>query len=241
MKPLSALEDASSIRTVVSDVDDTITSSGRLLPAALDAMYRLRASSRSLVLLTGGSAGWSDVYIRQWPVDKVIAESGALMLSRDESGAVVYTRNPVISADVSEKRRLLLEKIGYGRLSSDQYARLYDIAVDLSRCTEEELEDIRKMAEDAGASTSRSSIHLNIWFGGYDKAEGLRTFFGSDLSGCAYIGDSLPDAALFSIFPLSFGVASVQKHRADFPVLPSYVASRPGGEGFAEIIDRICG
>ena len=195
------------VRCVVSDVDDTITSRGRLLPAALEALCRLASGGRDIILLTGGSAGWADVYIRWLPVKAVVAESG---------------------------------------LSSDQYARLNDIAIDLSLCPPDRLEEVKRLAAERGANWAQSSIHLNIWFGDYDKARGLRDFcplIGLEWKrlldeGC-YIGDSLPDEALFAIFPISFGVASVLSKKEAFSHLPSFVADGEGGEGFAEIADAI--
>lgn len=66
MLPLSFLEnEAKNIRYVISDVDDTITNGGRLLSEALAALYLIRDTGRKIILLTGGSAGWGDVYIRQ--------------------------------------------------------------------------------------------------------------------------------------------------------------------------------
>lgn len=79
-------EEKKNIEYVISDVDDTITKDGKLYPMVLDAMYRLKMSGRTIILVTGGSTGWGDGYIRQWPVDAVICESGAVMLCHDSNG-----------------------------------------------------------------------------------------------------------------------------------------------------------
>lgn len=234
------------VRYVVSDVDDTITSRGRLLPVALEALCRLASGGRDIILLTGGSAGWADVYIRWLPVKAVIAESGAVLLRKDEDGRVRYHMHPSLTDGLRRCREELLSAIGDDILSSDQYARLNDIAVDLSLCQPERLEEVRRLAEGRGASWAQSSIHLNIWFGDYDKARGLRgfcPFMGLEWKklldeGC-YIGDSLPDEALFAIFPISFGVASVLSKKEAFSHLPLFVAEAEGGEGFAQIADAI--
>lgn len=245
MLPLSSLDSSrlEGLRMVVSDVDDTITTAGRLHPCALEAMYRLRECGLSLVLLTGGSAGWADVYIRQWPVDMVIAESGAVALRRDESGLVTYSRNSAIADDERLLRMRLIEWIGEARLSSDQYARLHDVALDKAKCTPAELEEIRGRALAAGASLAESSIHLNMWFGTYSKLQGLRFFTGMDddrlREQSTYIGDSLPDQELFAFFPLSFGVHSVKMNRDAFAHLPTYYSPDAGGEGFSQIVDAL--
>ena len=82
-------EEIKNIRYIVSDVDDTITTDGLLIPDALQAMYDIKKTGRKLILVTGGSAGWADGYMRQWPVDAVIAESGAVLLAR-VSGRIRY-------------------------------------------------------------------------------------------------------------------------------------------------------
>ena len=77
---------------IVSDVDDTITKNGRLYPSALSALYKAEANNFKTILLTGGSSGWADAYIRQWPVSAVIAESGALLILKD-NGKIKYIEN----------------------------------------------------------------------------------------------------------------------------------------------------
>lgn len=242
MRPVSQSGDAfRSVTTLVSDVDDTITSDGRLLPCALEAMYRLERAGVRLVLLTGGSAGWSDVYIRQWPVSCVIAESGAVCLTKDERGQIVYRTNPVIRPEEIKKREAFLSSLDKEKLSSDQYARLHDIAADLSKCSGCELEEIKRKALENGAFMAQSSIHLNIWFSPYSKLQGLDAFIGSDRRSMAYIGDSLPDEPMFASFPLSAGTKRVADNQKSFSHLPSYVCSFYGGEGFAELAERIIG
>ena len=150
MRPASELKDLN-VSLIISDVDDTITSKGRLLPEALSALYEAERKGYRTILLSGGSAGWCEVYLRQWPVYMVIAESGAVLLYKDEEGQIRYQQNPVITGEDLKKRDELLRMIGEEHLSSDQYARLYDIAVDLSKVTGEELEDIKEMATRMGA------------------------------------------------------------------------------------------
>ena len=74
-------EEREAVEIVVTDVDDTITRKGKLYPEALRALWKLKTNGKMVILLTGGSAGWADAYIRQWPVDAVIAEGGALILA----------------------------------------------------------------------------------------------------------------------------------------------------------------
>ncbi|HZJ88546.1 MAG TPA: haloacid dehalogenase, partial [Sphaerochaeta sp.] len=65
MKDLSALtaQEAKAVTFLLTDVDDTITSDGELRPVALAALYRLREAGIRTILITGGSAGWGDIYL----------------------------------------------------------------------------------------------------------------------------------------------------------------------------------
>lgn len=242
MRPASELKDLN-VSLIISDVDDTITSKGRLLPEALSALYEAERKGYRTILLSGGSAGWCEVYLRQWPVYMVIAESGAVLLYKDEEGQIRYQQNPVITREDLKKRDELLRMIGEEHLSSDQYARLYDIAVDLSKVTGEELEDIKEMATRMGARYAQSSIHLNVWFGDYSKSKGLLAFMelcGIDrptlLDQSIYLGDAPNDDEMFALIPASVGMKSVEERKDEFSHLPAFMTSGYGGTGFAEAI-----
>ena len=242
---LSALKDEN-ISLIISDVDDTVTSNGKLLPQALEAMYEASQKGYRIILLSGGSAGWCEVYLRQWPIFMVIAESGAVMIYKDENDQICYQQNPVITKEDLEKRDKLLRMIGEERLSSDQYARLYDIAVDLKKVSDKELSDIEQMASLMGANYAKSSIHLNIWFGSYSKSKGIITFM--DLCGIdketlkkesMYLGDALNDEEMFNLIPLSVGMKSVLDNKDKFTHMPRFIASNYGGLGFAEALNNL--
>ena len=245
MVGLSALKDLD-CSLIISDVDDTITQNGKLKPNALAAMYQASEKGYRIVLLSGGSAGWCEVYLRQWPIYMVIAESGAVMIYKDDDGQICYQQNPVITKENLLSRDKMLRMIGEERLSSDQYARLYDIAVDLSKVNEKELEDIKSMASLMGAKYAQSSIHLNIWFGDYSKSKGLLAFM--NLCGIGeetikkesiYLGDALNDEEMFALIPNSIGMKSVLDKKEQFKTLPKFICDGYGGDGFAQALEEL--
>ncbi len=245
LEGLSTME-LENIQLIISDVDDTITTDGRLHPCALEAMEEAERKGYRIILLSGGSAGWCEVYLRHWPVFMVIAESGAVLMYRDENGNIQYQQNPAISESDSKKRDDLVKMIGHEYLSSDQYARLYDIAVDLAKTPLDRLEDIKKAASGMGASFAQSSIHLNIWFGSYSKRKGLLSFMelcGIDeetlRSSSIYLGDAKNDEEMFDLIPLSVGMKSVADRRSDFVHLPTFIADSYGGEGFSKTLSLL--
>lgn len=233
-------DEIDSVMLVISDVDDTITTNGKLHPSALQAMYEAEERGLRIILLSGGSSGWCEVYLRQWPVFMVVAESGAVLLYKDEGGCIRYQKNPVITEADLKKRETLLKMIGEDYLSSDQYARLYDIAVDLKVVPKERIEDIREAAMNLGANHAFSSIHMNIWFGDYSKEKGIVTFM--EMAGIdkrtlqeksIYLGDAPNDSGMFSLIPLSVGTRAVKDRESEFESLPRYYTPYEGGEGFA--------
>ena len=88
-----------------------------------------------------------------------------------------------------------------------------------------------------------SSIHVNGWFGSYDKLAMTRTLlaeeFGIDLDAereqFVFVGDSPNDAPMFAFFPHSVGVANVRAFADRIATPPEYVTQREAGAGFAEL------
>ncbi len=235
-------EEKERIEYIVSDVDDTITRKGKLYPEALRALWKLKTDGKMVILLTGGSAGWADAYIRQWPVDAVIAESGALILAHGPDNGIVYKANPMIDPDYRKKKESLLKMTAGLHLSSDQYARIYDTAFEKKMIRSYEKKTLLGVIKALGGHASESSIHINVSFGNYSKSNSLIYFmsslFGVDESTlkekAVYFGDSLNDDEMFGAIPLSVGMHSVEDMRSSFRHLPSYITDGYGGEGFVE-------
>ncbi len=247
--------EAQAVEFLLTDVDDTITSDGKLRPTALSALYRLQQAGIRTICVTGGSAGWGDTYLRQWPIEAVVAESGAVCLYRKD-GVITHHIHPSIECKGYEQRKKaliasVLSAVNGAKLSSDQFARLYDIAFDHGSeppfLDQEQIAQIVALCNREGASTAVSSIHINAWFGTFNKWEGSRTFFcevlGLDeaalLARSCYCGDAPNDQVMFSRIPLSFGVGNIIEASATMEILPRYVASERGGEGFARIVSEL--
>src|SRR5687767_6472724 len=84
MQPLDRMSpsEARGLSGLLFDLDDTFLDRGRLDLAAYGALFRLRQLGLGLIAVTGRPAGWGAVLARQWPVDAVICENGALALQR---------------------------------------------------------------------------------------------------------------------------------------------------------------
>jgi HAD superfamily hydrolase (TIGR01484 family) len=257
MRPLSALrtEEASHLRGVLFDLDDTVLSHGLLTRAAYDALWALREAGLKLVAVTGRPSGWGAVLARQWPVDGCVTENGAIFVVRDGAGVAVVDACPDEERAARRARldRLVeevREKVPEAALTDDVTARRSDVTWDVGereRLPEPRIAAIVTLAVRAGARTTRSSVHLHATFDTDDKATGAIRFCASHLSEdaggarsrFAFVGDSGNDAACFAAFRTTFGVANVRSSLGRFAVTPRYVASSAMGEGFAEIAKEV--
>ena len=97
------------------------------------------------------------------------------------------------------------------------------------------------------ATAKASSIHVNGWFGSYDKLGMtrmlMRESFGVDLDAqretFVFAGDSPNDQPMFAYFPHSVGVANVADMLNRISSPPGYVTRGRGGDGFAELADAL--
>jgi len=90
LKPLAAIPAAvvKNIRGVFCDIDDTLTSEGKLTARAYGALERLGSGGKLVIPITGRPVGWSEPFARAWPVDAIVPENGAVALQRSASGTL---------------------------------------------------------------------------------------------------------------------------------------------------------
>jgi hypothetical protein len=136
-------------------------------------------------------------------------------------------------------------------LASDQHYREADLAIDYCEDVPplgpEAVKEICQIFEAHGATCKVSSIHVNGWFGEYNKLGMAKRFmeerFGSNLdttkASFAYCGDSPNDEPMFGYFPMSVAVNNVLKFVDQMQTLPAYITAQEGGEGFAEFAKHI--
>jgi len=251
--------EAAGVRYVLMDIDDTLTREGKLLASSYTALWRLQEAGLRVIPITGRPAGWCDLIAREWPVDGVVGENGALAyweerrpggrprLQGEYHPAAVRNDHPVL---VRVRERALGE-FPELRLAKDQFARLFDIALDFAEeepvLPLEAAERIRAIALEEGAQAKVSSIHVNVWMGNYDKLSMAERFLarrfqwqsGPGDREVVFVGDSPNDEPMFRRFPLACGVANVRRYGDLIRHLPAFCASRDCGDGFAEIAETI--
>ena len=134
MRPLAEL-DARGVRAVLVDIDDTLTTEGRLTADAYGALERLQGAGVRVVPVTGRPAGWCDHIARMWPVDGVVGENGAFYFCY--SGKRVHKRfHDDAQTRAAKRARLdaiaarILAAVPGSALASDQAYRETDLAID---------------------------------------------------------------------------------------------------------------
>jgi hypothetical protein len=241
------------VRFVLLDIDDTLTSEGRLSAGAYAALERLWQHGLRVIPVTGRPAGWCDMIARFWPVDAVIGENGAFYFRYDHQRRMM-TRRFWLSDEEREAAARRLARLGEeivaavpgARIAADQPYRIADLAIDFAEDTgplpPEDLDRIVAMMQAAGASAKISSIHVNGWFGDWDKLAMTRRLFreiyGVDVERereiVMFIGDSPNDEPMFAFFPHSVAVANIRPFLPRLKALPAYVTERAAGDGFVE-------
>lgn len=245
------------IRVVCLDIDDTLSTHGKLTSEAYQALWSLKNAGFGVVPVTGRPAGWCDHIARFWPVDAVIGENGAFTfflregrLSRIDTPKGLPPQFDVPQA-LERLKRAVLSHFPAARWASDQRYREFDLAIDfcedVAPWSREEISTLVKVCEQEGAIAKVSSIHVNAWFGNYTKRQGLEFWRDQGAPGLdfsrvpdfkqwCFIGDSPNDEPLFEFFPTSVGVANLEKFLNDLHFPPQFQTLSESGHGFVEFV-----
>ena len=263
MNPLAQFKPSKGqITGVLTDIDDTLTSGGKLTVEALQALQHLRDAGLKVVPVTGSPASLALHAARLWPVDAAIGESGAIYYALhysinsgnhrliaqhwDDNAQLIEARK---HRDVMAER--ILREVPGSALASDQPFRLRDLAIDycedVPRLPDAAIARIKQLLSDEGYTVRQSSIHINAWRGSYDKLpmakRCLRELWGIDIEAererWVYVGDAPNDEAMFEFFPNSIGVANIARHLDVLQHRPSFVAQAECSAGFAEVAARL--
>jgi HAD superfamily hydrolase (TIGR01484 family) len=254
------------------DLDDTLTEDGVLPAKICAALERLQSSGHRVVMVSGRPASWAQPFAKILPFDAVVAENGAMMCfwlngkserqPGEEPLSLFWTTKGYVhheaflsSQDFADQRtkksqvqQEVLRTFPQMRLATDQMYRFFDLAIDFAESVRpvrplSEAQAVKKIFESRGAVAKVSSIHVNGWWGDFDKSLGLKvllenTKWQQGFDTVLYFGDSPNDAPLFALAPVSFGVANLKDFESDKTWhRPTYMASQKSSRGVLEVID----
>ncbi len=247
-----------SIRGLFCDIDDTLTIGGRLTADAYGAVERLSQAGLRVVPITGRPAGWCDHIARMWPVAAVVGENGAFYFRYDHGRRMMRRLFADDAATRAANRSRLgaigeeiLKAVPGAAVAADQPYRETDLAIDycedVARLPHETVDRIVELMQARGLTAKVSSIHVNGWFGTYDKLGMTKRLmieeFAVDLDAererHVFVGDSPNDAPLFAYFPHAVGVANIRGFAGGLGHEPAYVTTAAAGAGFRELADLL--
>jgi HAD superfamily hydrolase (TIGR01484 family) len=191
------------VRGVFTDIDDTLTTEGAITPEALAALAALQAAGLPVIAVTGRPVGWSEPFARDWPVQAIVAENGAVALVREQAMRAHSVASPADApgssptsgqtikklylqgsatregnfARMQEVARRIVAEVPGATRARDSAGRETDIAIDHSEFSHLPASAIRRVVatmQAAGMQATVSSIHINGWFGEHDKLAGAR-------------------------------------------------------------------
>ena len=211
-----------------------------------------------MIPVTGRPAGWCDHIARMWPVDAVVGENGAFWFRHDNKAGKL-TKRYVVSQEERLRRgkklfaiaEKILKEVPGCAISSDQAYREADLAIDfredVMELAREKVMKIVEIMQAEGLTAKVSSIHVNGWFGDYDKLSTtkrmLREEFAIDIErdreDFVFAGDSPNDQPMFAFFPNAVGVANVLEMADLMTDFPAWITPSAGAAGFAELADAL--
>ncbi len=241
---------------VLTDIDDTLTTDGSITADARVALQLLRDAGIQVIAITGRPMGWSEPFARDWPIDAIVAENGAVALFRDAQGGLTieYAQDEATRSlnalRLREVATRVLRDVPGSRLAQDSAGRVTDIAIDHSEFAhlgQRQIERVVDVMRAEGMSATVSSIHINGWFGEHTKLSGARWIvqrllareLEAERRQWVYVGDSTNDQLMFGHFTHSIGVANLMLFAEQLTVWPAWMTKGARGAGFAEVAQRL--
>ena len=252
MQPLSTITPATlaRIRVLAADVDDTVTTNGRIPPSTLECLQALESAGIVVALVTGRPAGWAQALAGYLPGVKVaVAENGlvafdALGERRDlgpSRGEAFFARLAANATRVRDAYRLEVTPDDAFRLFERSFLR--PSAFGAAALAESQ------SVVDPGFEVMASSIHIHVRPSGWGKAEGLLAALQPYApEACAnpddtivFVGDSSNDRSMFArLRKTSVGVRNVTRFLDELgDDRPAFVTEHESARGFAELVHAL--
>lgn len=212
---------------LAADYDGTLATHGKVEPEVIDALYRLKASTRKLILVTGRILDELKAVFPEYEIfDRIVAENGALLYNPVTKEERLLGELPPESF-INELHRRHVQPMALGKVIVATWEP-HHTAV---------LEAIKKEGLELHVIFNKGAVM--ILPAGVNKAKGLKeTLKDMNLSlhNVVAVGDAENDNALLQAAECAVAVSNalpaVQQH-AD------WVTDQPHGKGVILLIDRL--
>ncbi|CAN5845710.1 HAD-IIB family hydrolase [soil metagenome] len=251
------LSERAGIVGILTDIDDTLTTHGRLTADVMHALQRAKHAGLKIIAVTGRPTYWALPLLRLCDFDAIIAENGASAFWLDQEGR----QQSLFYADSCTRQqhrqqlevlvKLMQQQFPHVPLADDAPMRVGDLAFDIgeyaSAISDVELAEVLALMHAQGMCTSTSSIHAHASLVPFSKQlmsqRVLQEVFQiDDVRACrqwVFVGDSANDASMFAHYPHTVGVANVRRFLHRFDSHPVYVTAQEYGAGIVELVDSL--
>jgi HAD superfamily hydrolase (TIGR01484 family) len=241
-------EKLTDIQLVATDIDGTLTRTGKFTHELLESIDLLTAKGIKLLLVTGRSAGWVSAVNNYLPVMGAIAENGGIYFNIDgEFDFLTRIEKIELHREQLANRFWELQEC-YPQIqeSIDNQFRITDWTFDIAGLTNLELLQIASKCQTWGYSFTFSTIQCHIKPQQQDKGVAIlqvvKQYFPEiKPTQIITVGDSPNDASMFdrSLFPHSVGVANIQHYTSQLTHQPQYITKSPEVAGFCELVKSL--
>jgi HAD superfamily hydrolase (TIGR01484 family) len=212
---------------LAADYDETLAHAGRIADTTWAALHRLCASGRKLVLVTGRELEDVLALIREPELfARIVAENGAV-LYRPDSKEIRMLAEPPPPSFVEELRARGVDQLAVGRV----------IVASREPHQDTVLHAIRDLGLELQVIFNKGAVM--VLPSGINKATGLAAALGQlalSPHNAVGVGDAENDHALLVTCECGVAVANALPALRDKADL---VTAQPGGDGVAELIDRL--
>jgi hydroxymethylpyrimidine pyrophosphatase-like HAD family hydrolase len=235
------------IRVLAADVDDTITTDGKIPSGTVAGFEALAKAGIAVVLVTGRPAGWAQALAAYLPgVRAAVAENGLVAFDGGgERRDLGPPRGPSFFAKLADNSARV--RAAYAlEVTPDDAFRLFERAfLRPAKFDASALAASQKLV-DPGFEVMASSIHIHVRPSGWGKAEGLLAALQPiDAEACdrpdesiLFVGDSSNDRSMFAkLRHTSVGVRNVNRFLAELGEdCPAFVTEAESALGFADVM-----
>jgi HAD superfamily hydrolase (TIGR01484 family) len=204
---------------IFSDFDGTLTDYGHLGADFVSTLETINHYNHELIVVSGRSLSWGHFLLTHFPMNYCVMEGGGVVMWKDKDDRIRH--HSLCTVEELGKLRELFEKIKATplgvHLSDDSYGRLADRAFELDGSAVNK--EIEQYLIKHKANYYLSTVHINFWYGNFDKYIGIKYLVEEILKhdiekvkkGCLYFGDGMNDVPVFDQFSQSIGVSNLAK------------------------------